>query len=162
MIIYDNLIKLVKQSTVVRHSIKTIVGSAVVVSTLIVTGHADAATPLLSSQSAAGEAEPFQIQATGVYKPVSHKIKRKRSHNAHFGFKGHRSYGKRYGYGKKYYGHGFKNHYFHNGKYFVLKPGVKHKFGHGIGHRSKKFVGKGHRRGFRGNSHRFGIRGRRG
>ena len=50
MIIYDNLIKLVKQSTVVRHSIKTIVGSAVVVSTLIVTGHADAATPLLSTE----------------------------------------------------------------------------------------------------------------
>ena len=132
------------------------------VSTLFIGGHAGAATPLLSSQSAAAEAEPFQIQTTGVYKPVSHKIKRKLRHNAHFGFKGHRSYVKKYGYGKKYYGHGFKNHYFHNGKYFVLKPGVKHRFGYGTGHRTKKFIGKRHRRGFRGNSHRFGIRGRRG
>ena len=160
MTIYNKLTQTIKNSTVALRSVKAIVGSVVVVSTMIVGGNASADAAFSGAVNVGTNVDSAVVQTAGFQKPALTKVGFKRHHKRHHGFKGHFGFGKRFGHyyhGKKYYGGGFKHHSFNSKKHF----GFGHGFNRGFGHKSKKFF-RGNRRGFRNGSRGFGFRGRRG
>jgi len=158
MTIYNKFTQTVKNSIGGLRTVKAIAGSVIVVSTMIMGGNPTAAAAFSGAVNVGTHDGSALIPTAGFQKPGLRKAGFKRHHNRSLRFKGHRGFKKRFGYGNKYYGGSFKHHSFKPGKHFGFSLG----FGHGLGHKSKKFFGKGHRRGFRNGSRGFGFRARRG
>jgi len=162
MTTYNKITHTVKNTIGGLRAVKVIAGSVIVVSTMIMGGYASAATAFSGAVNVGTHADSALIQTAGFQKPALSRAGFKRHHKRNFRFKGHRGFGKRFGYGNRYYGGGFKHHSFKSNKHFGFSLGFRHGLGHGLGHKSKKFFGKGHRRGFRNGSRGFGFRARRG